>query len=495
VCRHSMGLLARLNAYNPLPTCAATHALGIDGMGLGFVACSSDCYAASITDAVLAVHCAVWALRVWRRAGASGPMRLAVLSTLVCNSLWCVFGALVWLQLGGSRDHPFDFLFRLFGVSQACLVFSWWCVLSEGLRGIAGVPARVPTLVKLLALMHAGFFCLRNLDCRIEDYVLCGGAHVTPPLGSLWLLFVMLCRRHSLWSRWRADGSLFHPPHNVLLGAMCGLVFWVGNSAILVGANSGLTYWSHYAVQALWRRVGLLAPGAVLPRGAFEEMACFHFYGMLGNEMLFRAFAWLAVTEAQAVSRAPQQARPRVSSEGRAEAPRADRSPAAARRGVAAAAPGGSNLGVGGAGNGVGRVVREAGAPAPLSAVGRQGAQAGKATPPLGTNGAAAAASTQHSASGGANGVGGGAAAQPHGLAMAPSGISGGAPSGIGGAAPSGIVGVAGWHSSPEWLRGSRRWLLAPHPSGAWLTHALGASVRAAPAHRTAAPGQGIKEE
>jgi len=289
-------LVEALNSYNPLPTCASTHSLGVDDFGLGFVACASDCYAASITDALLALHCAFWARRVWRTSSGSGAMRIAVLGTLISNSAWSAFGALVWLQPGGNRDAPFDTLFRLNGLSQACLVFSWWCVISEALRGMATVPPIVPRLIKPLAAAHACCFALRNLECQIEDYVLCGGAHVTPPLGSLWLLFVLLCRRHSLLSAWLASPAR-SSPHPLLMGALCGFIFWFGNSAILFGAKTGLTYWSHYSVQALCRLTGILPAGGLLHQGAFEEMACFHFYGMLGNDMLFRAYTWLAQTE------------------------------------------------------------------------------------------------------------------------------------------------------------------------------------------------------
>lgn len=484
-----MGLLARINGWNPLPSCAATHALGIDGMGLGFVACSSDCYAASITDAALALHCAVWALRVWRMTGPSGAMRLAVLSTLICNSFWSVFGTLVWLQPGGSRAPPFDLLFRLNGVAQSCLVFSWWCVLSESLRGLASVPVGVPGLIKLLAAVHAGFFCLRNLETEIEAYVLCGGAHVTPPLGSLWLLFVLLCRRHGLLSRWLADISPSNPPHPILVGALCGLVFWVGNSAILVGANSGLTYWSHYFVQALWRRVGLLSPGAELHQGAFEEMACFHFYGMLGNEMLFRAFTWLVTTEARAVARSPHQARSRYTGEV-VEASRADRPPTAKRMGATAAPSGApaSILGVSKGSarcNGGSRVACDTSTVAPLISPVGGSVQAAPAKPSSCLNGAAAPHSMRPSISGGgANGDYSGAPARPHRLADSPSGIGGVAhglaPSGIGGAA------IRRWSSSPALLLGSHAWSL--HPAGPWLTDALHAPVRGALAY-------GIKEE
>ena len=317
-------LLRWLNLYNPWPSCAALHAVGVGDLRLGFVACSSDCYGASLTDLLLALHCLRWTIStlslsaplsfppslprqaLWQddpepQARAVSSMRLAVLATLTCNSLWSIFGALIWLQPAGDRTPPFDMIFRLNGLTQACLIASWWCVLSEILRGLASVPNIVSDLIKCFAVVHASCFALRNLECAIEDYVLCGGANVTPPLGALWLIFVLLCRRHSLLSRWLADLSPSNPPHPLLIGMLCGFVYWIGNSAILIGTEAGLALWSHTILQAVCRLVGLIPPDGMLHRGAFEEMACFHLFGMLGNEMLFRAFWWLAKAEANAL--------------------------------------------------------------------------------------------------------------------------------------------------------------------------------------------------
>ena len=119
-----------------MPTCTALHSFGVDAIGLGHVACSSDCYGASITDATLALHCAVNALAIMRKTGGKGRMKIAVLTALWSNASWCIFGAHVWLQPGGWCEDPFDLLFRLNGISQAVLVFSW-CVgggwVGEGL--------------------------------------------------------------------------------------------------------------------------------------------------------------------------------------------------------------------------------------------------------------------------------------------------------------------------------------------------------------------------
>ena len=82
-----------------------------------------------------------------------------------------------------------------------------------------------------------------------------------------------------------------------------GLVFWFGNSGLLMGAETGLTHWTHAALEALCRAAGLLPEGARLWQGAFEEMACFHLFGLLGNEMLFRVYRWLAAAEVDAIRR------------------------------------------------------------------------------------------------------------------------------------------------------------------------------------------------
>lgn len=197
-----------------MPTCTALHSFGVDAIGLGHVACSSDCYGASITDATLALHCAVNALAIMRKTGGKGRMKVAVLTALWSNASWCIFGAHVWLQPGGWREDPFDLLFRLNGISQAVLVFSWcvgggrvgwakplshqsshatlrkptattatlrrrWWIFAEILRGLESVPSLVHRFMMPFAAMHAFCFCLRNLDSSIEEYVLCGGAR--PP--------------------------------------------------------------------------------------------------------------------------------------------------------------------------------------------------------------------------------------------------------------------------------------------------------------------------
>ena len=288
---------------NPLPSCHSVHRFGVETLRLGFVACSADCHAASFTDAALACHALFHAFKVWSygRTGGGSVMHWAAFATLLSNGLWSTCGAVLWLQPGGSRAPPFETLFRLNGGAQALLVGSWWCVLAGMLGGLASVPRVLPAVLYAVGAAHALAFALRNLEASFESYVLCGGANVTPPLSSIWLLLVLLCRRHELLSRWLRRGEDAHP---LLVGALSGLVFWFGNSGLLMGAETGLTYWTHAALEALCRAAGLLPEGARLWQGAFEEMACFHLFGLLGNEMLFRVYRWLAAAEVDAIRRA-----------------------------------------------------------------------------------------------------------------------------------------------------------------------------------------------
>ena len=63
---------------------AFTQWLGVDVWGVGFVACDRNCTGAAITDAFIAIHALVFALRVLRLGGAAGPLRRAG---------WCQRGA------------------------------------------------------------------------------------------------------------------------------------------------------------------------------------------------------------------------------------------------------------------------------------------------------------------------------------------------------------------------------------------------------------------
>ena len=74
--------------------------------------------------------------------------------------------------------------------------------------------------------------------------------------------------------------------HPMLLGALSGLLIWIGNSAVLLGREVGPALWMRQLLSSL--------SGFEWPAEAWEEMATFHLGGLLGNELLFRCYEWLA---------------------------------------------------------------------------------------------------------------------------------------------------------------------------------------------------------
>ena len=288
--------------------CEATSSFGKEWLRFDFQACSRDCTGASVTDGLLAAHALYWALSIGSLP--SGTLRRTAVGCLLANCAWSATGALVWLQPGGRRNGHFDLLFRVNALCQALLIYAWWQLFTVVLRGTRCQLTRNRRLaLSLGSSAHALAFAWRTLHTPFEAYVLCGGANVTPPLTSLWLCICWLCYRHGLYSRWRRGDKSCESErgraHPLLLGASAGLFYWIGNSAIFTGAHRGLAVWMRHLLERL---LGI----ASLPPEDFEEMACFHLFGMMGNACLFRAYKWLAIVEAQA-QRAQAKSSQRVS--------------------------------------------------------------------------------------------------------------------------------------------------------------------------------------
>lgn len=94
-------------------------------------------------------------------------------------------------------------------------------------------------------------------------------------------------RRHGLHRRsGRRVG--WHPLYRA---ALSGVWFWLGNSGIILGNEVGLPVWSRAALS--W------VLGRPVPPSAWEEMAVFHVFGMLGNHWIFAAYEWVALAEAR----------------------------------------------------------------------------------------------------------------------------------------------------------------------------------------------------
>ena len=272
-------------------------------VGLGFESCDKDCIGASVTDLVLCVHALWTACRVWRRVAAqreqlgvpSRPWSFASLATgaILSNAGWSLLGACYWLQPGGRRFLGFEACWRLSAQCQVVLFYFAYCLglAFSRIGGINQSAVRHETLLSRCGLAHAlafGLLCLSPHTCLQDEYVLWGGVNIMPPLLSQWAVVVRLVVRHGLHrSGWRVPGRRL--PHPLLLAALSGGFYWLGNSAILFGRRVGLPLW-------LRRAAGLPATA----ENAFEEMATFHLFGLMGNELLWRGYEWVAVQEVQA---------------------------------------------------------------------------------------------------------------------------------------------------------------------------------------------------
>ena len=273
-------------------TCAMTHWLGIEIFRFGFETCTADCVGAAASDLLLAVQAAAGALRVLRRGGSGEVARVAFGWTTV-NALWSATGAAMWWQPGGAREWWFEPLWRGNAQAQAALVASAWLMTRAMLLAAGWCSAATHGRLGWLAVMHGvafgGLAALRQ-TCTFEHYVLFGGANLSPPLMALFCVVVALVRRHRL--RW---------PHPLCAMCAVALPFWVGNAGVLCGRRVGPTAWLADALRAG-------AGDVVSATLNWDELATFHVFGAAGNELLWRAFAWLAAQEAAAARSDPRAA-------------------------------------------------------------------------------------------------------------------------------------------------------------------------------------------
>ena len=147
-----------------------------------------------------------------------------------------------------------------------------WCVPSLPcfrlcpVRTSLAEPARTP---------HSGL--------RERNFLAC-------PQLSQWFVASSLAFRHGLHRRGTPGSRL---PHPLCLGVVAGAFFWAGNSGIILGRNDGLARWLRDFISAI-------LPGENLWEEAWEEMATFHLFGLLGNDLLWRSYEWIAAQEVRA---------------------------------------------------------------------------------------------------------------------------------------------------------------------------------------------------
>ena len=305
-----------------------------DIVGLGFESCSSDCFGAFSTDCLLAVHAAYAAWRLVRRlrqqtrcteaiaASALEPLtgptghgatessrpwrfRDIALSLIISNSVWSFLGASYWLQPNAVRARlgvGFELLWRTHAQCQVALIYFAYLTMFTLVRigNLSPLVTRHERLLSRLAAVHViafGLVCAHPSACDQKEYVLWGGINIMPPLLSQWLAFASLVRRHRL----HKAGPSLHPLYGAVLS---GIWFWIGNSQIFVGRECGLALWMRSLAGHL---AGRASP---FPSEYWEEMAIFHLFGLVGNDLLFRAYEWIALQEAavdcQASSTSPR---------------------------------------------------------------------------------------------------------------------------------------------------------------------------------------------
>lgn len=152
-----------------------------------------------------------------------------------------------WLQPGGRKPVGFEVLWRLNAQCQAALIYFAYLIGLSITRISASSAAitRRELMLSRFALLHAAAFGLVTVfpaACQQHEYVLWGGIHIMPPLLTQWLVVVSVARRHALHRR---PGAW---PHPIVLGALSGLWFWLGNSAIFTGREIGVAAWMRRAL-------------------------------------------------------------------------------------------------------------------------------------------------------------------------------------------------------------------------------------------------------
>lgn len=211
----------------------------------------------------------------------------------------------MWACPGGRRPLGFELLWRLSAQFQVPIYYFAYHVGLAFLR-VGGLAPRVTAherALSRLGLCHAvafGAITLFPALCQQHEYVLWGGFNILLPLLSQWLVIVAVCVRFRLLERAKTPpGCLVHP---VALGALAFVPYWLGNSGIVFGCEVGIPLWVRAGLQSIRGMLGYSGP---LPSSAFEEMATFHAFGMLGNDLLWRSYEWLALAELRAAALAP----------------------------------------------------------------------------------------------------------------------------------------------------------------------------------------------
>ncbi|GMH86629.1 hypothetical protein TrVE_jg10691 [Triparma verrucosa] len=292
--------------------CAMNHFVVTEKLGVPYDSCTSDCVGSTVTDVGIAVHAAYMAYRIFRQRPKFDGVSFVIASYVLVNSIWSFEGSLFWLQPKGRRlPNPFDvknfnLMWKLNAQFEAVLLFLFWKLafsLLEASGTLHPFFARHKKTFMLLFFLHGLSFSLITMyDCDFENYVLYGASNIVLPLTSAWVSLIVIT--YTYWPHltreaertikaYRPAGSarLFNT-HPLILGVLSGSAYWVGNTGIYFGKDVLLTLWTRNALSFFI--------GRAVSSNEWEEMALFHLGTLVGNEMLFRCWVWVAAAEAQA---------------------------------------------------------------------------------------------------------------------------------------------------------------------------------------------------
>ncbi|GMH70213.1 hypothetical protein TL16_g05352 [Triparma laevis f. inornata] len=295
----------------PPSACALNHYIVTEVFNVPYDSCTSDCVGSTVTDVLIALHACYMSVKIFKSRPKFNGLSFIISSYVLINSIWSLEGSLFWLQPGGRRlPEPFnvdyfDVMWKLNGGFEAILLVLFWNLafrLLEVSRCLPSVLSKYKKAFRMFTFLHGISFSLLCIyDCNFNNFVLFGASNIVLPLTSCWIsLIVVMC---TYWphltrdageriKKYRATGSArLIRVHPIVLGVISGSAYWVGNTGIYFGKDVLLTLWT--------RNVLSFLIGRNVSSNEWEEMALFHMGTLIGNEMLFRCWIWVAAAEAE----------------------------------------------------------------------------------------------------------------------------------------------------------------------------------------------------
>ena len=302
------------SVHPPTPSfsaCALNHYIVTKIFSVPYDSCTSDCVGSTLTDMGIALHAGYMAYRIFQQRPKLNGVSFTIVSYVLVNSIWSLEGSLFWLQPGGRRlplpfdVSNFDFMWKLNAQFEAVLLFLFWKLafsMLEASDTLPGFLARNKKAFMFLASLHGlslSLICV--YDCDFNNFVLYGASNIVAPLTSCWITLIIIMRKFWPHLKQGAEKSIkkYRPTgsarlirtHPIVLGVLSGSAYWIGNTGIYFGKERLLTLWTRNLLSFILQRT--------VTSNEWEEMALFHLGTLVGNEMLFRCWIWVAAAEAQ----------------------------------------------------------------------------------------------------------------------------------------------------------------------------------------------------